>query len=262
MPAASPRASKRRRRELASHVEKLAELGNLSKDQTTTLTGEASLGGGLPGFLRFGASGTATWRGQTVEHDAWNRMQEYDRQHGVTDLWSRVQEASRRYTTSTGDSELASLEESLGATLTRMERFEDRAALSYSESEQWSEQAAAVRADAQAIERELGQPFFAWLSEREGTDGRPIGAGGAMQLASPQTPEDAEALREHAAAFIAERFPAPVGPDPASVAGRAEYGPARDGFGETHGQAVGTAHGGWAEGVRDRAASAGAPPRR
>ena len=99
---------------LASHVEKLAEVGNLTKNQAMHLAGEASLGGGLPGFLRFGASGSATWRGETIEQDAWNRMQEYDRQHGVTDLWSRVQEASRRYSTSTGDSELASLEESLG----------------------------------------------------------------------------------------------------------------------------------------------------
>ena len=244
---------------LESHVEKLAETAGLTKDQAMILTGEASLGGGLGSVLRIGASGSATWRGQTIEADAWNRMQEYDRQHGVTERWSRVQEASRRYSTSTGDSELASLEESIGANLTRMQRFEDRAALSYTESEQWSEQAAAVRADAQAIERELGQPFFAWLAGREGTDGRPIGAGGAMRLASPQTPEDAEALREHAAAFIAERFPAPAGPDPATVAGRAEYGSARDGFGETHGQAVGTTHTGWAEGVRDRATSAGAP---
>ena len=246
-------------RELASHVEKLAELGNLSKDQTMTLTGEASLGGGLPGFLRLGARGSATWRGQTVEHDAWNRMQEYDRQHGVTDLWSRVQEASRRYSTSTGDSELASLEESLGANLTRMQRFEDRAALSYAESEQWSEQAAAVRADAQSIERELGQPFFAWLAEREGTDGRPIGAGGAMRIASPQTPEDAEALRGHAAAFIAERFPAPVGPDPAAVAGGPAFEAARGDFEQAHGPAAGTAHAAWATGVREHAAGAGAP---
>ena len=245
--------------ELASHVEKLAELGHLTKDQAMTLTGEASFGGGLGSVLRIGASGTATWRGQTVEMEAWNRMQEYDRQHGVTDLWSRVQEASRRYTASTGESELASLEESLGANLTRMQRFEDRAALSYSESEQWSEQAAAVRSDAQSIERELGQPFFAWLAEREGTDGRPIGAGGAMRLASPQTPEDAEALREHAAAFIAERFPAPAGPDPASVAGRAEYGTARGGFDAVHGSAATAAHAGWAGDVRERAASAGAP---
>ena len=244
---------------LESHIEKLAETSGLTKDQAMILTGEASIGGGLPGLVRFNTSGAAQWRGQTIEADAWNRMQEYDRQHGVTDLWSRVQEASRRYSTSTGDSELASLEESLGANLTRMERFEDRAALSYGESEQWSEQAAAVRADAQAIERELGQPFFAWLSERKGTDGRPIGAGGAMRLASPQTPEDAEALREHAAAFIAERFPAPVGPEPSSVAGRAEYEVERAGFGEAHGQAVAGAHAGWAEGVRDRAASAGAP---
>ncbi len=244
---------------LESHVEKLAELGNLSKNQAMSLTGEASLGGGLARLLPISASGSVQWRGETIEQDQWNRLQEYDQQHGVTDLWSRVQEASRRYSTSTGDSELASLEESLGANLTRMERFEDRAALSYAESEQWSEQAAAVRADAQAIERELGQPFFAWLAGREGTDGRPIGAGGAMRLASPQTPEDAEALREHAAAFIAERFPAPVGPDPASVAGSAEYRSARDGFEEAHGSAAGTAHTGWAEGVRDRAASAGAP---
>ena len=186
-------------------------------------------------------------------------MQEYDRQHGVTDLWSRVQEASRRYSTSTGDSELTSLEESLGANLTRMQRFEDRAALSYGESEQWSEQAAAVRADAQSIERELGQPFFSWLSERGGTDGRPIGAGGAMRIASPQTPEDAETLREHAAAFIAERFPAPVGPDPAFVAGRGEFGTARDGFEEAHGTAVETAHAGWAAGARDHATAVGAP---
>ena len=245
--------------ELASHVEKLAEQGSLTKTQAMNLVGEASLGGGLPGFLRLGASGSAQWRGETIEQDQWNRMQEYDRQHGVTDLWSRVQEASRRYSTSTGDSELASLEESLGANLTRMQRFEDRAALSYAESEQWSEQAAAVRADAQAIERELGQPFFAWLAGREGTDGRPIGAGGAMRLASPQTPEDAEALREHAAAFIAERFPAPSGPDPAAVAGSAEYRSARDGFEEAHGPAAETAHGGRAEGVRERAALAGAP---
>ena len=246
-------------RELASHVEKLAETAGLTKDQTMILTGEASLGGGLGSVLRIGASGSATWRGQTIEADAWNRMQEYDRQHGVTDLWSRAQEASRRYSTSTGESELASLEESLGANLTRMRRFEDRAALSYGESEQWSEQAAAVRSDARSIERELGQPFFAWLAERAGTDGRPIGTGGAMRLASPQTPEDAEALREHAAAFIAERFPAPAAPDPVSVGGRAEYEVERAGFDDSHGPAAAAAHTGWAEGVRDRAAAADAP---
>jgi len=246
-------------RELASHVEKMSELAGLTKDQAMILTGEASFGGGLGSVLRIGANGSAQWRGQTIEADAWNRMQEYDRQHGVTDLWSRAQDASRRYSTSTGDSELASLEESLGANLTRMERFEGRAALSYGESEQWSEQAAAVRADAQSIERELGQPFFAWLAEREGTDGRPIGAGGAMRLASPQTPEGAETLRGHAAAFIAERFPAPAGPDPASVAGRSAFAEARSGFDAAHGPSVATEHADWAGGVRDRAAAAGAP---
>ena len=245
--------------ELESHLGKLAEMSGISKDQMGVLAAEARLGGGLPGIFKLGADGSATWRGQTIEKQAWDRFAEYADSHQVLDLWSRLEEASRRYSTSTGDSELASLEESLGANLTRMQRFEDRAALSYGESEQWSEQAAAVRADAQSIERELGQPFFTWLAEREGTDGRPIGTGGAMRLASPQTPEDAEALREHAAAFIGERFPAPTGPDPASVAGRAEYGTAREGFEAAHGPAAVAAHGGWAEGVRGRAASAGAP---
>ena len=46
------------------------------------------------------------WRGQTIEQDAWNRVKEYDRQHGVTETWSQVSEASRRYSTQTGDSEL------------------------------------------------------------------------------------------------------------------------------------------------------------
>ena len=95
-----------------------------------------------------------------------------------------------------------------------MRRFDERASLSYQDSESWSEQAASVRAEAQAIDRELGQPFFAWLTEREGADGRTIGIGGAIRLASPQTPEDAEELRHHAANFIAERFPSPAGAGP------------------------------------------------
>ena len=243
--------------ELASHVEKLAETGGITTNQAAVLTGEASIGGGFSRLIRVGADGKALWRGQTIESEAWNRMQEYADQHQVTDLWSRVAEASRRYSTSTGDSELASLEESLGANLTRMERFEDRAAVSYSESEQWSEQAAAVRSDAQAIERDLGQPFFAWLAEREGTGGRPIGAGGAMRLASPQTPEDAEALRQHTAAFIAERFPAPSGPDPLYVAGRAGYEAARDELGAAVG--VEAVHADWTGRVRADAEAAGTP---
>ena len=42
----------------------------------------------------------------------------------------------------------------------------------------------------------------------------PIGAAGAGALISVRTAEDAETLREHAAAFVAEKFPAPAGPDP------------------------------------------------
>ena len=199
------------------------------------------------------------WRGQTIEAQAWNRIKEYDRQHGVTETWSQVADASRRYSTRTGMSEMASLDESLSANLTRMQSFQERASLARQESETWSEQAAQVRSDAQAIERELGQPFFAWLSERTGADGRPIGAAGAMRIASPQTAEDSEQLREHAAAFIAEKFPAPAGPDPATIGGAAEYEGAAGELRGAYGRETAAAYGGRSAGVRDRAAAAGAP---
>ena len=180
---------------LAGHVDKLSGIGGITKSQAMNLTGEARVGGGWNAIAKLGADGTVMWRGQTIESDAWNRMREYDRQHGVTETWSKVADASKRWSTQTGDSETASLDESLSANLTRMRSFQERASLARSESGSWSEQAARVRSDAQAIERELGQPFFAWLSERTGTDGRPVGAAGAMRIASPQTPEDAETLR-------------------------------------------------------------------
>jgi len=245
--------------ELQSHVDKLAEIGGITKNQAMALTGEAKVGAGWNVIAKLGADGSAMWRGQTIESDAWNRMREYDRQHGVTETWSQVEEASRRYSTQTGDSEMASLDESLSANLTRMRTFQERASLARQESESWSEQAAQVRSDAQAIGRELGQPFFAWLSEREGSDGRAIGAAGAMRIASPQTAEDSEALREHAAAFIAEKFPAPAGPDPATVGGAAEYEGAAGELRGAYARETAAAYGGWSEGVRDRAYVAGAP---
>ena len=197
---------------LESHLEKMSETAGISKNQMAILTGEAKVGGGWDFIVRLGADGSATWRGQTIESEAWEDVKDYAEQHQVSELWSRVSEASRRHSTQSGDSEMASLDESLSANLTRMHRFEERASLARQESETWSDQAAQVRSDAQAIGRELGQPFFAWLSGREGADGRPIGAAGAARIASPQTAEDSEQLREYAAAFIAEKFPAPAGP--------------------------------------------------
>ena len=91
--------------QLDSHVEKLAEIGGLTKNQAMNLTAEAKIGGGWDIIAKIGANGAAMWRGQTVEQDAWNRIKEYDRQHGVTESWSQVAEASRRYSTQTGDSE-------------------------------------------------------------------------------------------------------------------------------------------------------------
>ena len=245
--------------QLDSHHERLAEIAGITRDQAAVLTGQASVGGGWDFIVKARADGSVMWRGQTIEQEAWNRIKDYDRQHGVTETWSQVAEASRRYSTQTGDSELASLDESLSANLTRMRSFQERASLARQESESWSEQAAQVRSDAQAIERELGQPFFAWLSEQKGSDGRAIGAAGAMRIASPQTAEDSEQLREYAAAFIAEKYPAPAGPDPSSVGGAAEYEGATDRLREAYAGETAAAHAGWSSGVRDRAAAAGAP---
>ena len=244
---------------LRTHTDRLAEIGGITKDQAAVLTGEARIGGGLSSIVTLGAGAGAMWRGQTIESDAWNRMRDYADQHQVLDLWSRVAEASQRYSAATGKSELASLEESFGANLTRMRRFDERASLSYQDSESWSAQAAEVRAEAQAIDRDLGQPFFSWLSEREGAGGRPIGVAGAIRLASPQTPEDAQELRQHAAAFISERFPRPAGPDPASVGGRAEYDEASGRIGDMYSRETAAGYGGWSAAARDRAHAEGAP---
>ena len=244
---------------LESHAEKLSETAGITKEQAAALIGQAKVGGSWDFIVKIGADGSAMWRGQTFERDTWSRVKDYAETNQVTELWSSVSDASRRYSTQTGDSDSASLNESLSANLTRMRRFDERASLARQESETWSEQAAQVRSDAQAIERELGQPFFAWLSDRQGADGRSIGAAGAMRIASPQTPEDAEALREHAAAFIAERYPAPAGPDPATIGGEAEYGAARNTLADAYTRETAAAHGGWSEGVRDRAYAAGAP---
>ena len=89
--------------ELQSHVDKLAEIGGLTRNQAMNLTAEAKFGGGLDKIVKLGASGAAMWRGQTIESDAWNQMKEYDRQHGVTETWNSVAEASRKYTTQTGE---------------------------------------------------------------------------------------------------------------------------------------------------------------
>ena len=240
---------------LESHLEKLSQAGGITKEQAAVLTGEARMGGGFDFIVKVGADGSASWRGQTFSREAWNRMTDYAGQHGLLDLWSRVSDASRRYATATGESEMKSLDESLGANLTRMRRFSEQEAVSRREAENWSSQAAQVRGNSRAIESELGQPFFSWLASREGADGREIGVAGAMRIASPQTPEDAEVLRAHAAAFIAERYPAGGGPETAP--GRADFERAREGLRETGG--TDAAWSDWSGSVRERARDAGAP---
>ena len=244
---------------LESHVEKMAETAGITKDQMAALTGEAKIGGSWDLVVTLGAEGSAMWRGQTIQSDAWNRIKEYDRQHGVTETWGKVAEASRRYSTGTGESELASLDESLSANLTRMRSFQERASLARQEAESWSEMSSQAGSDVRAVERDLSQPFFAWLRERPGTDGRPLGAAGALRLVEPKTVEDTEQLREYADAFVAEKFPAPAGPDPATVGGAAQYEDATGRLRESYGGETAAAYGGWSEGVRDRAGAAGAP---
>ena len=236
---------------LESHYEKLSEAGGISKEQAAALTSEAKAGGGFDFVVKFGADGSVSWRGHTLSREAWNRMTDYAEQHSVLDVWSRVAEASRRYSASSGESELRSLEESFGANLARMRRYGEQEAISHREAESWSEQAAEVRSEAQAIDRELGQPFFTWLTARTGAGGREIGVAGAMRLASPQTPEDAEELRAHAAAFIAERFPAPRGPDAAAAPDLAGYGRALEGLQESHQGRPAAAWSEWSGWARD-----------
>ncbi len=245
--------------ELDTHLERMSEAAGISKNQMATLVGEARIGGSWNLIAKIGADGSASWRGQTIEKESWDRMREYAGSHQVLDLWSKVSEASQRWSTQTGDSELASLDESLSANLTRMRSFQERASLARQESESWSEQAAQTSANVRAVGRDLSQPFFAWLSEQPGMDGRPIGMAGAMRIGSPQTAEDAEQLREYADAFVAEHYPAPAGPDPASVAGATEYAAAAGPLREAYGRETAAAHAGWAVGVRDQAGAAGAP---
>ena len=236
---------------LESHFERLSEAGGITKEQAAALTSAAKAGGGFDFIVKFGADGSVSWRGQTLSREAWNRMTDYAEQNSLLEIWSQAAEASRRYSTASGESELKSLEESFGSNLTRMRRFGEQEALSHREAESWSEQAAEVRSQAQAIDRELGQPFFTWLTARTGAGGREIGVAGAMRLASPQTPEDAEELRAHAAAFIAERFPAPKGPDPGSAPDLAAYGRALEGQQESHESGPAAAWSEWSGWARD-----------
>ena len=242
---------------LESHYERLSEAGGITKEQAAALTSEAKAGGGFNFVVKFGVDGSVSWRGHTLSREAWNRMTDYAEQNSVLDTWSRVAEASRRYSAASGESELTSLEESFSANLAQMRRFGEQEALSHREAQSWSDQAAEVRSHGQAIDRELGQPFFNWLSSRSGADGREIGVAGAMRLASPQTPEDAEELRGHAAAFIAERFPAPKGPDPASAPDLAAYGRTLEGLQESHGSRPAAAWAEWSGWARDHGRGGG-----
>ena len=242
---------------LESHLEKLSQAGGITKEQAAVLTGEARVGGGFDFIVKFGADGSASWRGQTFDRETWNRMKDYAGQNQVLDLYSRVADASRRYSAASGESELKSLDKSYGANLTQMRRFGEQEAVSRREAANWSSQAAEVRSRAQAVDGELGQPFFAWLSARTGADGRAIGAAGAMRLASPQSAEDAEELRAHAAAFIAERFPAPGGPG--AGPGLADYERSREGLRESGARGTTAAWGEWSDSVRERGAGAGTP---
>ena len=246
---------------LESHVEKMSEVAGITKNQTAALVGAAKVGGGWDFIVKIGADGSASWRGQTIESDAWNRIKEYDRQHGVTETWSKclgrlAPLLDRRPATARS----ASLNESVSANLTRMRRFDERASLARQESESWSEQAAQVRSDAQSIERELGQPFFAWLSERQGADGRPIGA--ARRHAHRLAPDAGGCRGAARARRRVHRREVPRSRRAGPGHHRRRVGvrnAARGTLADAYTRETAAAHGGWSEGVRDRAWAAGAP---
>ena len=48
---------------LESHFEKLSQAGGITKEQAAVLTGEARVGGGFDFIVKFGADGSASWRG-------------------------------------------------------------------------------------------------------------------------------------------------------------------------------------------------------
>ncbi len=74
---------------LESHYEKLSETAGITKQQAAILVGEAKVGGGFSKIIKIGADGSASWRGQTIEKESWDRLQDYAEQHQVLDQWSR-----------------------------------------------------------------------------------------------------------------------------------------------------------------------------
>ena len=239
---------------LESHVEKMAETAGITKNQAATLLGEARIGGGWDFIVRVGADGSASWRGQTIEQESWERMKDYAETHQVTDLWSRVSDASRRYSTQTGDGASASLNESLSANLTRMQRFEERASLSRQESETWSGQAAQVRR-ASAGDRARARPALLRVAVGAPGRGRTADRGCRGECASPR-PRPRRIPRRCAGTpplSLPRKYPAPAGPDPASVGGAADYEGAAGELRGGYTRETAAAHGGWAQGVRDRA---------
>ena len=89
----------------ASHA--LARSAATEARTAASSTGQAKVGGGWDFIVKIGADGSAMWRGQTIERDAWNAVKDYAESNQVTDLWSHVSDASRRYSTATGMSEMA-----------------------------------------------------------------------------------------------------------------------------------------------------------
>ena len=246
--------------ELQSHVDKLAEIGGLTKSQAMNLTGEAKVGGG--------------WKHH--REDRRRRLRHVARtDHRVR----RLEPHAGIRPPARGDGDLVAGRRSLQAPFhagpatarwrawTRAFPPTSRACGASRNAPRWRarnrrpgpirrRRCARTRRRSGASSASPSSPGSPSAPARTGA---PSGPRGAMRIASPQTAEDAEALREHAAAFIAEKFPAPSGPDPATVGGAAEYGAARDTLSDAYTRETAAAYGGWAEGVRDRAYVADAP---
>ena len=52
---------------LESHYKRLSEAGGITREQAAALTSEAKAGGGFDFIVKFGADGSVSWRGHTIE---------------------------------------------------------------------------------------------------------------------------------------------------------------------------------------------------
>ena len=241
-------------------MERLAETAGITKTQAATMTGEAKVGGGWDFIAKIRADGSAAWRGQTMERETWDRVKDYAAAAPgdgavVAGLGGVAALLDARGDGRPGEPRRELVREPHAHAALRgggrLWPVRNRRA-----GRSRRRRCARKRRRSGASSASPSSPGCRSARARTGAPSAP-----RARRASPRRrrAEDAEQLREYAAAFIAEKFPAPAGPDPAAVGGAAQYEGAAGELRGAYARETAAAHGGWAEGVRDRAYVAGAP---